>query len=325
MNLAMFDLNLLVTFDALMNERNVTRAGQKIGLSQPAMSAALSRLRYLLKDELFVRHGNGMRPTPRAFQIAEAVHGILSQIHDTIAPQSFDPLQAKQRFRIAMNDLGAALFLPPITQRLDTSAPGIDFEVVHANEDRAIELLEEGKVDVAATIYNHSCKHLKSILLYQAPFVCALRRGHPYARRNLSLEEFAQIPRVAIAQRDDPSEHIDKVLAKHGLTQRVRMIVPHYLAVPFIVAQTDLMGVLPLKMVDRFEFSEKICIAKAPFREVNAPIRLVWNQSVTNDPANKWLRSVVVEVTRDYQLDKWIHIRPGSKQRLPAYTQTRKS
>ena len=308
MNLTTFDLNLLVTFDALITERNVTRAGQKIGLSQPAMSAALGRLRYVLKDELFIRCGKSMQPTPRALQIADAVRSILNQIETSITPQTFDPSITTRTFRIAMNDLGAALFTPPITHHVGTAAPNISFEVLHADEVRAVELLEEGTADVAMVLYRGHSSRRQSTLLYHSPFVCAVRRTHPQAKRRLTLEEFANLPRVAIAQRGDPGEHIENILAQHGLTQRITMVVPHYLAVPFIVAQTDLVAVLPLKLVQRLEASARICTIEAPFPEVNAPIHLVWNSAVTNDPANRWIRSMILDVVRDYQLDKWTNI-----------------
>ena len=306
MNLSTFDLNLLVTFDALMTERNVTRAGERLGRSQPAMSAALNRLRYLLKDDLFVRCGNMMRPTPRALEIADSVSGILNQIYTTLTPQTFDPTMSRRKFKIAMNDMGAALFLPPLIRHLGESASNIEFEAIHAYEEEAVRLLEEGLVDAATVIYGNQSRHLQSMTLYEAPFVCALRRDHPMAGRYLSLEEFASIPRVAIAQRNDPGQRVQQLLESQGLRQQISVTVPHYLAAPYIVAQTDYVGIIPLKMVERLKASENICTAKVAFGDLSTHIRLVWNTSMTSDSANKWLRSVIISVVHEYELDKWI-------------------
>jgi DNA-binding transcriptional LysR family regulator len=315
--LATFDLNLLITFDALISEQNVTRAGQKVGLSQPAMSAALNRLRYLLKDELFVRSGNTMRPTARALEIAHSVSSILQQIETSLAPQSFDPTRARKTFRLAFNDLGAALFLPPLMQQIGSAAPNINFEIMPADEDRAIELLDSGKVDVAAGLYTRQLSRLQSTKLYQAPFVCALRRDHPDARKTLSMEQFANLSRISIAQRGDPGENIDHILRKHGLRQQIAIVVPHYLAVPFIVAQTNLVAVLPLKLVKRFEKSEHIRVVKTEFCELSAPIHLTWTAATANDPANRWLRSMIVGITGQYQLDKWLNFSSTEFETVP--------
>ncbi len=318
MNLSTFDLNLLVIFNALVSEQNVTRAGQKVGLSQPAMSAALNRLRYMLKDELFVRCGNTMRPTVRALEIAQSVSSILDQIQTSLAPQSFDPARTRKTFRLAINDLGAALFLPPLMQQIGSATPNINFEILPADEDRAIELLDSGKADVAAGLYTRQYSRFQSTKLFQAPFVCALRQDHPHGKRPLSMEQFAGLSRIAIAQRGDPGGIIDGILGKHGLKQEIAIVVPHYLAVPFIVAQTNLVAVLPLKLVQRFEKSEHISVVKTQFGDLSAPIHLTWTATAARDPANRWLRSMILSVTGQYQLDKWITFPSGGPKILSA-------
>lgn len=303
-NLSTFDLNLLVIFNALVSEQSVTRAGQKVGLSQPAMSAALNRLRHMLKDELFVRHGSTMRPTVRALELAPSVSSILDQIQGSLAPQSFDPMRTRRTFRLAVNDLGAALFLPPLMQQIASAAPDINFEIIPADEDRAVELLDCGKADVAAGLYTRQYSRLQSTILFEAPFVCTLRQDHPHGNQPLSMETFAGLSRIAIAQRGDPGAIIDDILSKHGLKQQIAIVVPHYLAIPFIVAQTNLVAILLLKLVQRFEESEHIRVVRTQFGELSAPIHLIWPATAAGDPANKWLRSIIVGATAQYQLDK---------------------
>jgi DNA-binding transcriptional LysR family regulator len=305
MNLASFDLNLLVAFDALMDERNVTRAGQKIGLSQPAMSAVLKRLRTVTQDDLFERSGDGMRPTARAVELAEPIRQALQQIQATLDPGPFDPTLAKRTFRIATNDLGAALILPPLCEKLKSWSDGINFEFLYVEGDRAIELLQSGNADVAMGPYNNKYDQLHSALLYEAPFACALRNDHPLANETMTLETFARTPQIVVSQRGDPAPTIDDLLAKAGLKRRIAFTMPHYLAVPFLLARTDLIAVIPTKLVERFGATEKIRIADAPFSRLTIQTTLLWTHGANNNSANKWLRDEIIKLTKDHQLDHW--------------------
>jgi len=305
MNLASFDLNLLVAFDALMEERNVTRAGQKIGLSQPAMSAVLKRLRTVTQDELFERSGDGMRPTVRAIELAGPIRDALQQIQATLDPRAFDPARTKRTFRIATNDLGAALILPPLCEKLKSWSETINFEFLFVEGDRAIELLQSGIADVAMGPYSNRYDHLQSALLYEAPFACALRIDHPLAKKPMTLEEFAATPQIVVSQRGDPAPMIDDMLAEAGLKRRVAFTLPHYLAVPFLLARTDLIAVIPTKLVERFGETEKIRTADASFAQHKVKTSLLWAQGAANNSANSWLRSEIVKIAKDYQLDHW--------------------
>ena len=306
-NLAVVDLNLLVAFDALMTERHVTRAGQKIGLSQPAMSATLNRLRQLTQDKLFERRGDGMHPTPRALALAGPLRQALLQIQVALNPQPFDPARAVHTFRIALNDLGVALFLPPLSERLAAWSNNIDFVFLPAEDRRALELVESGEADVAiGPSWNRYDDQVESAVLYQAPFACAMRQDHPLAQSALSLEVFASIPQIMISQPGDPSRHIDRVLGEHGLRRRIAFTVPHYLTVPILLSKTDLLSVIPGKLVQRFGVAEGICAVETPFTELSVPVTMSWSRAARDEPANIWLRSLLVEIVRDYKLDRWI-------------------
>jgi DNA-binding transcriptional LysR family regulator len=305
MNLSSFDLNLLVAFDALMDERNVTRAGQKIGLSQPAMSAALKRLRSITQDELFERSGDGMRPTARAVELSAPIRQALQQIQATLDPCPFNPIAAKRSFRIATNDLGTALLLPPLCEKLKSWSEGLDFEFLNADGDRAIELLQSGIADVAVGPYTSKYDQLRSVMLYQAPFACALRNEHPLANQTITLEDFAQTPQIVVTQRGDPASEIDQMLTKAGLKRRVAFTVPHYLAVPFLLAKTDLIAVIPTKLIERFGASEKIRIADAPFARLTIQTTLIWTDGADKNSANAWLRGEIIKIAAEYELHHW--------------------
>lgn len=306
MNLAVVDLNLLVAFDALMTERHVTRAGQKIGLSQPAMSAALNRLRLLTQDKLFERRGDGMHPTPRAMTLAGPLRQALLQIQVALNPEPFDPTRATHTFRIALNDLGVALFLPPIAERLAAWSNTIDFVFLPAEDKRALDLVEAGEADIAVgPNWNQYDDQFEACLLYHAPFACAMREGHPLASSPLTLEAFASIPQIMISQPGDPSRHIDRVLSEHGLRRRVAFTVPHYLTVPILLAKTDLLSVIPGKLIQRFGATQKIRAVETPFAALSVPVMMFWIRAAHEEPANVWLRSLIVEIVKDYNLDTW--------------------
>jgi DNA-binding transcriptional LysR family regulator len=305
-NLAVVDLNLLVAFDALMTERHVTRAGQRIGLSQPAMSAALNRLRLLTQDKLFERRGDGMHPTPRALALAGPLRQALLQIQVALNPQPFDPTRATHTFRIALNDLGVALFLPPISERLSAWSDTIDFVFLPAEDKRALDLLESGEADIAiGPNWNRYDDQFETAVLYQAPFACAMRKDHPLAETPLTLETFASVPQIMISQPGDPSRHIDRELSEHGLRRRVAFTVPHYLTVPILLAKTDLLSVIPGKLIQRFGVSEGIRAVDTPFTELSVPVMMSWVRAANDEPANIWLRSLIVEIVRDHKLDRW--------------------
>ncbi|MFP3184218.1 MAG: LysR family transcriptional regulator [Paraburkholderia sp.] len=305
MNLATFDLNLLVAFDALMMERSVTRAGEKLCLSQPAMSANLRRLRELLRDELFERVGGGMRPTPRAIALAAPIRKILQQVQTTLDPSPFDPRIANRRFRIATNDLGVVLFLPPLCQTRRHCSSGITFELLQADEERAFELLESGEADIAIGPVSSKHDHFHSVLLYDAPFACAMRANHPLARKVLTPEEFAGAPQISVAQHGDPVRVVDRILAEAGLKRHIAFTVPHYLAVPFLLATTDLLAVIPTKLVERFGATEGIVIAEAAFARLTVPTLMLWVSAANDDSGNAWLRSTMLKIAADYQVEHW--------------------
>ena len=158
----------------------------------------------------------------------------------------------------------------------------------------------------SASLYPSPQERFGSVMLYEAPFVCALRAGHHLAGRCLTLEMFAATPQVAIVHQGDPSRYIDHVLAEHGLKRRVAFAVPHFLALPFILAKTDLIAIVPLKLVQRFGSIAGLLAADVPFAEMKVPSVLFWSREVTNDPANAWLRSLIVEIARDYKLEQWV-------------------
>jgi DNA-binding transcriptional LysR family regulator len=300
LNLATIDLNLLVVFDALMIERNVTRAGQRIGLSQPAMSAALGRLRHIVGDELLVRRTGGMDPTPRALELEQPVRRALLQIQAALGSQVFEPHAAMRTFRIATNDFAASMLLPALCARLRAQAPGIDVRVLAADEQRSRMLLERAECDLAiAPFESFDPRFLRQEIMPHAGFLCVMRKDHPLAGTPLTLDRFAATPQVLVSQIGDTIGFVDSILAEHGLKRRVAVTVPHFLVAPLVVATTDLIATLPIRLARAFAAMADLIAVEPPFAQRHFPLAMLWTERTAGDPGHRWLRATLVEVAAE--------------------------
>lgn len=198
MNWGAVDLNLLIVFDGIMQERNVTRAGAKIGLSQPAMSHALNRLRYMLKDQLFVRTPDGMVPTPRAEQLAAPLRRAFIELQSALAPEVFDPSKERQ-FTIAVNNYGAIVVAPPLVCAAATAAPLVQLDLRPSGTLRVIDLLDRGELDLAIGNYADAGERFAVVPLLSDPVMIMMRRAHPAADLDMSPEVLAALEYVAIS------------------------------------------------------------------------------------------------------------------------------
>lgn len=297
MDLAGVDLNLLVVFDALMAERHVTKAGEKIGLSQPAMSAALNRLRYLLKDELFIRRSDGMQPTRKAQELAIPLRQALLQIQTALEPQNFVPETEVRTFKLATNDFAASILLPSLGSRIGELAPNIDLRVIAADDSLAIQLLDEDAVDLAiAPFEQHDPQFERQHLLDPAGFLCVMRKGHPLAGKPLTLEVFAATPQLLISRKGEASGFVDNILAEVDLQRRVAFTVPSFLLAPIVLLKTDYIAVLPRRLVDMFQEMTDLVAYEPPFTQRKFPLAMLWHQRLSKDPGLVWLRNILAEV-----------------------------
>lgn len=199
MKLTGFDLNLLVIFEAILRERSVTKAGERLGLSQPAMSHALNRLRWMLKDQLFVRTPEGMSPTPRAEQLAQPVRRALVELELALEPEEFNPEQAERRFTIAVNNYAAVVLAARIAAKCAASAPNIRLSLRPSGTLDLENLLDRGELDVAITTIDAAADRFVSRTLIEDRYVAVVRRDHPVTRRTLDVETFAALPHLMIS------------------------------------------------------------------------------------------------------------------------------
>ncbi|MBE9028537.1 LysR family transcriptional regulator [filamentous cyanobacterium LEGE 11480] len=299
MNLAGLDLNLLVVFDALIQERHVTRAGQRIGLSQPATSNALARLRKLTQDVLFIRTEGELRPTPVAIALAAQIQPALGQICHALTPElPFVPATSDRVFAIGLSDYTAFLLLPPLMQYLGEHAPDIVMQVRTGERGKLLRGLDTGEVDVICGIFPEQTPWHNSQLLWQEDFVCVCREQHGTIRQQLSLEEFVAADHLLVSIAEDRVGRVDRFLKQQNLTRHIALSVPHYLVAPFVLAQTDLVATLASRVAYSLRQSQSLKLLPLPIPLKPFSVFMRWHQSHDNDKAQMWLRSRLSEISQ---------------------------
>lgn len=316
--LAGIDLNLLVAFDALAREQNVTRAAERMGVTQSAMSHSLRRLRALLGDPLLVRGLSGMMLTARAESLVVPLRsGLVTVDRALTRPERFAPERARRSFRLLSPDLFDVLAIPPLLERIRVEAPGVDLAVVVLEGRRLAESLESGEVDLVITprVEQHEgsapldASGLVRRTLFHDRFSCFLRNDHPALPKRglrsrksggapaLSLEAYAALSHALVSPRGEGPGLVDERLAEHGLTRRVALRVPHFFSALAIVEKSDLILTGPSALV-RLLGSRPLLALPAPLRLPRHALHMVWHERFTSDPGHAWLRERVAEVGR---------------------------
>ena len=304
-NLRGIDLNLLVVFDALMAERHVTRAAQHNGLSQPAMSKALNRLRHLFDDRLFERRDGRMEPTPRALDLAGPIHHALGDISRTLSPRrAFDPLQVVGTLRIATIDLHQTSLLPALVARLRREAPGLDLQIHAIERHRLHDQLATGELDLAVAPILVGSRDLRAEPLWKDHLVTLIRAGHPL-RLPMSLESFAAAAHVVdaghvqVTPDGQGTSVVDSILEARGLRRRIALVLPSSAGIPSVVAATDLIATLPSRIVSRPAPIPRLRIVPAPLPLVEVSPHLFWHPRTQHSPLRAWVRNIIAELARE--------------------------
>lgn len=303
-NLRSVDLNLLVMFDALMAERNVTRAARHNGISQPAMSKALNRLRHLLDDPLFERRDGRMEPTPRALDLAGPIRSALSDISRTLtAPEAPNPSQFTGAVRIAAIDLHQTTLLPALTTQLRLQAPRLDLRIQVADRDRLYDQLANGEVDVAIAPILTGMPELCAEMLWRDRLVTLIGAKNRL-KRPLTLEAYAAADHVVdaghvrVAPDGRGASLVDSILAARGLRRRIAVVLPSSSAVPHVVAATDLIATLPSKIVSDLHIPG-LSVIPAPLPPVEVSAHLFWHPRSQNSPLRAWLCNLIKATAAD--------------------------
>ncbi len=294
MNVSDLDLNLLRAFDAIATEGSVTVAGERIGLSQPAMSNALTRLRQLFDDPLFVRTPRGMRPTPFAQQLAHPVREALRLIQTALQQHAgFDPRSSGHTFRLFMSDIGEMVFLPGLLECIKHDAPGVKIEVVRIPIKDVHTALEAGDIDLAVGFLPGLVTGMRAQPLFREHYACLLRTDHPVIGAKISARQFREAAHVLVSYAGTGHQVIEETFVAEGLGGRIAVRVPHFLVVPMILARTDLVVTVPSRVAAIFARLGNFKVLKLPLHMPNFEVRLHWHQRFHQDPANRWLREAM--------------------------------
>ncbi|GAC1629482.1 MAG: LysR family transcriptional regulator [Nevskia sp.] len=291
MQLQDIDLNLLVVFHRLLGERRVSRVAETLGLTQPAVSNALARLRRLFGDELFLRSSQGMVPTPFAEQLAEPVAYALGLLHSAVNQRlSFDPATSTRSFTIGMTDIGEIYFLPQLMETLQRLAPGLSISTVRNTAVNLRDEMEAGHVDLALGLLPQLKGGFFQRRLFRQRYVCLLREGHRLDKRRLSLKEFSAAEHVVVMSAGTGHGRIDELMERNGIARRVRLRVPHFVAIGHILASSDMIATVPERLAERLAGPFGLVQIALPFALPDIAINLFWHAKVHKDPANQWLR-----------------------------------
>jgi DNA-binding transcriptional LysR family regulator len=305
MNLRRIDLNLLTVFDAVMQEGNLTRAANKIGMSQPAVSDAVSRLRHVLKDELFIRTSHGMKPTPRAQQYAGQVKRILDLVTLMLSEtESFDVVTSERVFNLVLGDYGELVILPALMQYLDDMQAGISVNVLSQHRPALEESLRTGAVDFIVTPEPIVDPAVKSELVTTEKLVSMVRRDHPQIRDAMTLEQFVALRHVVLEWPDDRGSMVDQRLRAEGMQRNCHMRVHSFFDMPRVVASTDMVCSIPSQMAYHFATSHKLTSFPIPLQEIDVHLYLNWYSSFDSDPGIQWLKSAITALLEGSQTDR---------------------
>ncbi len=292
MRLNQIDLNLFIVFDAVYQQRNLTRAAEVLCITQPAVSNALGRLREKLNDSLFVRTSEGMTPTPLAENIVGRVQEALLLLNASASEGVvFDPAQADKVFRISMNDMLEAMVLPELLECLQSVAPNVAIECYYVPRDELKKELTAGTLDFAIDIPVITDAQICQKPLLAQPYVCVVRKDHPFIGDSISLDEYLSLEHIHVSSRRKGPGYEDVALNRLGHQRRVKIRVQHYHLSSLLVARTDMALTVPLSMAQKYDHK----ILDLPYSIEPLNMSLYWHKSSDLDKANVWMRNLFSE------------------------------
>lgn len=297
MNLADFDLNLIIVFDAIYREKNLTFAGQRLRLTQPAMSHALARLRTAFNDPLFVRHGREMLPTTLAQELSRNLQEIIELAQKTLENLgSFDPKSSTRTFHIAMQDYPMIVLLPKLLQQIRSSAPHMGIRIFHLNLENRRMALDDGKIDLVVGARQEFGNNIYQQYLFSDHEVCVLREGHPVIREGMTFDEYIEAEFIGLGTSEFDLEAIDKRLTEMGHKRKIRVIVEQEAAIPHLVSTTDFLANVAELVAKEYVHWLPIKILPIPTESFQFDILQYWHVRNHLDPAHNWLRKNLKEV-----------------------------
>ncbi|WBS05579.1 LysR family transcriptional regulator [Pseudoduganella sp. SL102] len=293
-----FDMNLLPVALAVFEEKSVSGAARRLGMSQPAVSVALNKLRTALGDPLFVRTTQGMQATPRALDLIAPTRDILQRLEtDVLARRDFQPATTRKRFTLALSDIGEMTFLPKLLDRLQREAPDATISSVSMPPEDLARALESGDVDLAVGYFpDLNQRNLFQQRLFSHDFICLLRQGHPYRARQFTLDAFLGMGHAVIKAEGRSQEVFEQFLARQKIERRVVLSTPHFMSIPFLIASSDLVATVPRAVGESFAKLADIRLLEPPLEIPPFDLKQHWHRKYHKDGASMWLRALLAEL-----------------------------
>jgi DNA-binding transcriptional LysR family regulator len=298
MSFLTLDLNLLRVFDAVMTEQNLTRAANRLAMTQPAVSNALKRLRDTLGDELLMRTAHGVKPTPRAEELWPTVRRALSELEAAVAPTEFDISKVQATFRMAMADATAVLWLPALVRSIEKDAPGVNVRMVPLTTREPRPMLLRGDIDLAigffpgvvAQLSGGPYTPIRHERLYSGQYVCVMRKNHPLANQELTLDQYCDANHLLVSFSGRAHGLTDEALAQLNRERRILLTVNQFFTAGRVVASSDLITVLPRHLVGSTGMSGSLISKELPFKLPDVHVDMLWHERDARSPAHRWLR-----------------------------------
>lgn len=307
MNFLTLDLNLLRVFDAVMIEQNLTRAADKLAMTQPAVSNALKRLRHAFNDELLIRTAYGVKPTPRAESVWPAIREALSKLEIAIAPPTFDPALTTASFRMAMADSTAAYWMPHLVKEIEQTAPGINARMVPLTTRDPREMLMQGDIDIAVGFFpgvssqlaggqSASKSAIRHSSLYSGRYVCVMRKDHPLANEPLTLDTYCNAHHLLVSFSGRAHGLIDEILTTMNRQRYILLTVNQFFTAGRVVASSDLLTVLPHHLISSTGVASQLISKELPIATPVVNVDMLWHEREARNPAHKWLRDNLTQL-----------------------------
>jgi len=292
------ELNLLVIFDAIMMERSISRAADRLSMTQPAVSNAVARMRTAWNDTLFVKDGRNIQPTLYAKNLWAHVREPLTQLTEAIDPTEFDPASDKRTFRVCAADIVVDIAWPTLRKLVETQAPGINIHAYPYTIINTERSLNDAKVDLVVGAIAPSSTTFNSEFLFNANYVCVMRPGHPLTQQPLTLDAFAKAEHLLVSLSGDTTGFTDLALSQSGLRRRIAMTVNHFSAVAPLLEDSQLIAVVPSTTISDAIFSERLAVMPMPVEIPPNQVACFWHKRQDNDPGFNWLRQHLVSTLR---------------------------
>ena len=294
MNIKNFDLNLLLVFRTLYEQKNVTKASKQLGITQPAMSNALNRLRYLVKDELFVRGPRGMRPTQRAIDLSLPITTALNNLELALSSINFSPETTQKLYRISITDDVASLILPNLINFLEKKSPNSSLRIRAEQGNDALKLLDSNEIDFAIGRFEIIPSRFGSINMFTEKYVCLMSKEHPLSHEEkLSIEQYLSAKHLRVAPKNAPAAPIDRSLSQLNLERDIFVRIDLITLAPAIIKNANLILTLPSKTAQRMAKNYNFSISELPIELEKRHTKLIWHKELTNHPTFDWIKNQI--------------------------------